>query len=473
MAKKLLIIAFTGALLAGNLTIKAEEVELTEPTVQEEFEEITCPASEAYEIVTEEAAEECTTPVVEEEAVTEESVEEATEECDTPVVEEEAVTEEAALETVLPDQFEINGQMGELELTDEEITELVSEEKVVGEVEPTEEELALEAERLEQIAKEEAEQAEREALALLREEKPHLAQFISRSKPTESSLFEAKPNLFRNWHFCVVDSVSNPKGTELKFFNPDISSLTTARIAKNEANPSRGEWTNAKVLRKTDRAYSANLKFDNKYVGYRDKAFGILFEAIMGLRQTYNGTILVDEWFPLWNVTLKDRAELFEFVSYLKTNLEKQVKTNIIKPVLFLKLADDPSLATLTEEDFTLVSSIFELIDPSDEKVAKSFNDILNKVNDTLMKFESGNARKPGRGLRQQTMDKFESLFSDFDPKDATMKGAGWGADKFVQAVIVAVTLKILSNPVERYMREKGPKTFAWFKGLFKKPATT
>ena len=419
MAKKLLAIALTSALLAGNLTVKAEEVELTEPVVEqivqeEVFEEITCPAATEYEMV-----------------------------------EEEAITEET--EETLPE---------------EEFTEQVVEE----EVELTEEEIALEAERLEQIAKEEAVQAEKEALALLREENPHLVQFISRSKYSLQSLLDEKPGLFRNCHFCVVDSVGNPKGTEFKFFNPDLSHLTTMRCAKDKTDTSRGAWTNAKVLRKTDRVYSANLKFDNKYIGYRDKAFGVLLEAVMGLRQTYNGTILVDEQYPLWNVTLKDREELVDFVSYLKTNLEKQEKAGFdIKPVLFLKLANDPNFATLTAEDLLTVDSLFELVDPSDEKVAKFFNDVLLKLDGILMKFESSSkTRKPGLGLRQQTMDKLEKLFSDFETKDATAKFASWGADKIVQGIIVGSVFAIAGEIARRRFK-------AWF-GLVKpepKPEST
>ncbi|MBU1008310.1 hypothetical protein KKA53_04520 [Candidatus Dependentiae bacterium] len=232
------------------------------------------------------------------------------------------------------------------------------------------------------------------------------------------SLMDSRPGTFCRSHIVVVNAVSDPDATHIKLFNPDFAEIMTYKLAKDEEN---GTWKNINVLRSTKRLYSSGLKFDDKYCGCRTKLVGIALEKLLGLTKHYKGTILLDEYkhYPLWNVILKNRAEVSNFVDYLFDSLAKRGKRSFDrKPVLLLNLKDDPYLESLTLEDTAKLNSLFEVVNYEDTKTTEFFTKNQLAMDEITMRFEASSPFQPGESVRAKLFRKFEKYFKDFDMQE-------------------------------------------------------
>jgi len=247
------------------------------------------------------------------------------------------------------------------------------------------------------------------------------SEIIDTEEECVESLMDSRPDIFCRSHIIVLDTVSDPDGTHVKLFNPDLAEIWTYKLKKNKDQKKRGVWNDLKVLRSTKRIYSANLKFDNKYEGYRTSMIGAFFEKLLGLTESYKGTLFLDEYkhYPLWNVILKDREELSDFFDYLLANLAKRGKRSFDrKPVLLLILKDDPYFESLTAEDVGKMKSLFQVVDYKDTKTTEFFTKTQLTMDDLVMRFESGNPIYLGENTRKALFRRFEKYFKDFNLQD-------------------------------------------------------
>lgn len=260
------------------------------------------------------------------------------------------------------------------------------------------------------------------------------------TQATHRSLLDEKPDYFCRSHICVIDTVGDPDSTHVRFFNPDLATILSFKVAKDK-KLNRGIWKQCNVLRRTKRIYSGGIKFDSKFEGYRETFLGILFEHILGLTEHYRGTLFIDEYknYPLWNVVLKDREELLEFLGYFAQNLQQRGKNQFDnKPVLLLTLKDDLTLSSLEEKDFQLISTLFELVSPSDKTTTKFFTDTQITMDDLIMRFESGHPIYLGENVRKQIFRSVEKTFAEFKMQDMIPKALSYGFGTFVLALAVS-----------------------------------
>jgi len=310
------------------------------------------------------------------------------------------------------------------------------------------------------------------------------AEFRARpSAKKPQSLKSADPSKFCTQNILKVNSTIDPESAYIYLFSPGDSTVETFKCAKPTKNDTV-EWVkDLKVIRDTTVAYGANLKFDKKYDGCRKAVLGKLLESILMVKKEYDGNPLADKYinYPIWSVTLHNKEELEEFTSQLNKRLIKkyctkndssemteepveensQVQTTstpileVPKPVLLLRLADDPYLQTLTEEDLQSLANLFDVTHYNDLETTYFVNKKLKDLDKILMKMQLTRPSQLGENLRERLLRELESLCDDFE------------MDKMSKKLIIAtvgLTLLVYKDDIRKLITENSP-----IKALFTK----
>jgi len=309
--------------------------------------------------------------------------------------------------------------------------------------------------------------------------------FVPKATNTElnvlnNSLVDRYPELFSRKNICTIDTVGDPDATHVKLFNPELSQIHTFSLDKDPKHKDRGMWEvkvgctsvpGIKVIRHTKRVFGARIKFDKKFVGYRKTAIGKFLENLFGITRTYRGTLLTDQYknYPLWNIVLRDRAELHKFIGYLSSQNRRHRGTPFFdqKPILRLTLESDPFLRTLELEDIALINTQFQLVDMHDAKATNFFNTTITKMDRILLDFEASHPIKLGDNVREQFFNAFESYFKDFDRTDMVATGIISASAMFA----AYIAWKKLVSPLADEWIPEVTKT-KWYKYFFPKPPT-
>lgn len=267
------------------------------------------------------------------------------------------------------------------------------------------------------------------------------------------SIMDTQSEKFCRSHIIVIDSVGGSDGTDIKTFNPDLGVIWSYKLQKDKSQKDRGIWdaNKTKVIRRTKRVYNSGLKYDYKYEGFRTFTLGILFEKLLGLTEHYDGTILLDEYkhYPLWNVVLRDREEVSDFLDYLLACLAKQGKRTFDrKPVLLLTLKNDPFFESLTMEDLAKLNMLFDVVDYRDTKTTEFFTKTQLTMDDLIMRFEGNDPKYLGEGTRKKLFRKFEKYFKDFDMGELFPWMVAGAASVFVVWYFEHKILKALRNRI-------------------------
>jgi hypothetical protein len=252
--------------------------------------------------------------------------------------------------------------------------------------------------------------------------------FDDGTEPVKKSLLETRPEIFSVGTFLSIDTVGDDKKTTIKSFDTIPGILHVYKLAKDDGV---GKWDDVKVLRKTKYIYSPRLKFDDKYEGYRDTIIGVALETVLGLKEQYDGTILLDEYknYPLWNVSLKNIEELRALLDYLYKALDKRGKKSFdLKPVIRLRLEEDILLQSLELEDLANLSMLFDVVEIKDLKTAEFFNNTQSKVDGLLEKL-SKDTHSPHEGYRKHLFCKAEDFFEDYEIHEWISHKIGWAGE--------------------------------------------
>ena len=276
----------------------------------------------------------------------------------------------------------------------------------------------------------------------------------SENNTTNASLLDTYPEIFCRKNICNIDTVGDPLATHVKLFNPDLSQIHTFSVKNKDR---RGLWTvtvgnkevpGVQVTRHTKRVFGARIKFDRKFEGYRAFSVGIALEKLLGLTYQYTKTLLIDQYkhYPLWNVILRDREELIEFIEYLSTQNLRSRGTPYFdrKPVMRLTLEADPYLETLEIEDTALLNAFFTMVDARDSKVTAFFNNTITEMDKIMLEFAASSPIQLGETAKEKVFRKIEGFFNDFDPVEMATTAVVWGGgalafylvlDKFIRPV--------------------------------------
>jgi len=236
------------------------------------------------------------------------------------------------------------------------------------------------------------------------------------------SLMDARPNAFCRTNYFSVNSVGDPEGTHINQWNTDLGQIIKLKLEKDEAG--QAVWDNLRVLEQKIYIYPENIVIADKYQGCRTSYVGRVLESLLGLTKYYKGIPLVDEYklYPLWNVTLKDEAELVQFVDYLQSNLQKaEGKAHFDeKPVLMLTLLNDPSGKNTSADVTAKVEILFDRVNYNDMNTTQFFNRTQKEFDKMIMAAANS---KPFHieGLREHLLRTSENFFSDFKPSDLAL----------------------------------------------------
>lgn len=283
----------------------------------------------------------------------------------------------------------------------------------------------------------------------------------------KGSLVDKHPAIFSRRNICVIDTVGDPDGTHVTVYNPEKAQINAFTVRKRNNKDVRGLWTRKvgdkeipgiQVTRHTTKLYNISLKFDRKYEGYRRYLIGIGLSKLLGQTKQYPGTLLIDEYkhYPIWNVTLRDKAEIVSFITYLsEQNLRSRGSATFDrKPVLRLSLDNDPFLETLELEDFARIDSLFHLVKFSDAKANAYIDKSLEKMRDSSAIFASSNPTQLGESVPAHILRKLERYFNDFNPEDMTKTLFVYGGGIIAGMVTLMLINEKIVKPIGKHIPE-------------------
>lgn len=281
-------------------------------------------------------------------------------------------------------------------------------------------------------------------------------------EPLTTSLLETRPAIFCRKNMIVINTVGDPEGTRLSVFNPELSEITKFKLLKDKSNKQQGLWDPTVVTQRVRYIYDANLKFEDKYIGYRTTYIGVALEKLFTLADRYDGTILIDEYktHPLWSAILNDLRDLRLFIRYIQKHLQARTGRRFFdeneKPVLRLTLRNDPYLTSLTLEDEILLNSLFDVVDYRDLKTIKFFIETQHTMDDLTRQLGAGKLIYPSEGFYKHVARRLESAWANFKFADMVPQiTVGVGIWLFNQFLSEQIKPRVRNFPILKYILGK------------------
>ena len=213
------------------------------------------------------------------------------------------------------------------------------------------------------------------------------------------------------------------KDAFINVYQPDINSYKVIKLGYyNEEINSNNHLTEAEqfenmiVLSEMTNVYSANIRVQKKYPGDRESVLGEKLANIFFSENEYKGKILIDEYksnIPMFWV-LNNVEELRSIAKYITKNIENA--TNKEKPLLVIKILNDPKLETLIQKDIEFLNSYFNICSIQDPEVKEFFENAKENMFDRGSNMSS--PRYKGETVLESVFRQTEKQFKEFKTKD-------------------------------------------------------
>lgn len=213
------------------------------------------------------------------------------------------------------------------------------------------------------------------------------------------------------------------KDAFVSIYQPDVDSYKLIKLGYyNEKTNSNNHLTkpeqfeNMIVLSEMTNIYSANIRVQKKYPGDRESVLGEKLANIFFSENEYKGKILIDEYnknIPMFWV-LNNAEELKSIAKYIIKNIVDTTNEN--KPLLVIKILDDPKLKTLIQEDIEFLNFYFNICSLQDPEIKEFFETAKENMLDRGSNMSS--PRYKGETVLESVFRQTEKQFKEFKTKD-------------------------------------------------------
>ncbi len=213
------------------------------------------------------------------------------------------------------------------------------------------------------------------------------------------------------------------KDAFVSIYQPDVDSYKLIKLGYyNEETNNNNHLTkseqfeNMVVLSEMTNIYSANIRVQKKYPGDRESVLGEKLANIFFSENEYKGKILIDEYksnIPMFWV-LNNVEELRSIAKYITKNIANT--TNEEKPLLVIKILNDPKLETLIQKDIEFLNSYFDICSIQDPEIKEFFENAKESMLDRGSNMSS--PRYKGETVLESVFRQTEKQFKEFKTKD-------------------------------------------------------
>lgn len=224
----------------------------------------------------------------------------------------------------------------------------------------------------------------------------------------------------------VAFLITPGKDPYFNVYQPDIDTFKVIKLGyfddKNNSIKKPEQLENIIVLNEMINTYSANIRITNKYQGSRESFLSEnLANTFLG-KKFYNGKIIIDEYnqnIPMFWV-LNNVKELRALSKYIMKNISLENKNTTLfsleKPLLVVKIMDDPNFQTLTKDDILFLNTYFNIFSLNDKDIKKFFDTAKNKMLDRGSNM--ANPRIKGESILESIFRQTEKQYSEWKAKD-------------------------------------------------------
>ncbi|MBD3273375.1 hypothetical protein GF385_03450 [Candidatus Dependentiae bacterium] len=269
------------------------------------------------------------------------------------------------------------------------------------------------------------------------------------------------------------------KDPYVNIYQPDVDTYKVIKIGYKDKKTNKNyhikkpeQFENIVVLSEMTNIFSANIRMQKKYSGDRESKLGEGLANVFFSKDTYEGKILIDEYnknMPMFWV-LNNVEELRAIKKYLNKNVSLENKDLSFlskeKPLLVLKVLNDPKLEKLTENDTNFLNSYFNLFSLQDSEI-KSF---FEKAKEAMINrgFDMAHPRYKGESILESVFRQTEKQFKEFKAKDWAVVGGVFIFSNLVYSELkdgIDYSLEKLRNGEKSFSRKLLKKVFNRQKG--------
>lgn len=229
--------------------------------------------------------------------------------------------------------------------------------------------------------------------------------------------------LGQNIGFLIVPG----KDPYFNLYQPDLDTFKVIKLGyfdgKNHCIKEPAHLEKLTVLNEMINIYSANIRITNKYEGSRESFLSQnIANAVLG-KKFYKGQIIIDEYnknIPMFWV-LNNVEELHSLANYIINNISLENKNtdlfSLEKPMLVIKILEDPKFETLTDDDLYFLNTYFNIFSLNDKDIKEFFENAKNKMLDR-------GASMANPRIKGETV--LESIFRQTEKKYGEWKARDW-----------------------------------------------
>jgi hypothetical protein len=216
------------------------------------------------------------------------------------------------------------------------------------------------------------------------------------------------------------------KDPYFNLYQPDLDTFKVIKLGyfdgKNHSVTKPEHLKKLTVLNEMINTYSANIRITKKYEGSRESFVSEnLANAVLG-KKFYKGQIIIDEYnknIPMFWV-LNNVEELRALANYIVNNVSFENKNtdlfSLEKPMLVIKILEDPKFETLTDNDLYFLNTYFNIFSLNDKDVKEFFDNAKNKMLDRGTGM--ANPRIKGETALENIFRQTEKQYGEWKAKD-------------------------------------------------------
>ncbi|MFH1461847.1 MAG: hypothetical protein ABIF12_02795 [bacterium] len=218
------------------------------------------------------------------------------------------------------------------------------------------------------------------------------------------------------------------KDPYVSIYKPDINQIAITQLGYNDGKKNAPisnkaeRLENIVVLSEMTNDFSANIRVQKKYSGARESFIGENLANILFSGDIYKGKIIIDEYnknIPMFWV-LNNAEELRGLTKYIMNNISLETKNtdlfSLEKPLLVVKILNDPKFETLTQDDLNFLNTYFNIFSLNDIEVKTFFE----SAKETIISrgFDMANPRIKGESILESIFRQTEKQFGEWKTKD-------------------------------------------------------
>ncbi len=220
---------------------------------------------------------------------------------------------------------------------------------------------------------------------------------------------------------------------------------TSLKLAPSLATP--------QVLRYTMRGFGSHTKSDIKYAGGRknqtmENVVKLLKTINAYPDRTYTGTLFIDEYsrnLP-FVMLLESVEQLRAFANYFSTTMGRSNRAYTSKPVLVLDIKNDPTLATLNNDDQNFIETYFTAVSFQDPVINSFISTCWDRLKKENAKLEGSQPEFINEELSETLVRMFEKTCKELQPKQV--------AAAIIGATAALVAFKNIGSPaIDRFAK--------------------